>query len=156
MGAELFGQLAGPLQGAVGYDDTLDALVVQVPRHQADGLTGADQQRLAAVQIGEDLLGQADRGEGHRHRVLANGGIGAHGLGGAEGGLEQTPEQRPDGAGLTRHGVGRLELAENLRLAQHHRIQPAGHAHHVAHRVMVAVHVGTGAQLFDAQAVVVG
>src|SRR5690606_23903793 len=38
---ELLGQLAGTLQGAVGDDDALDALVMQVTRHQADGLTGA-------------------------------------------------------------------------------------------------------------------
>ena len=156
MRTELLGQLTGALQGAVGDDDALDALIVQVARHQADGLAGADQQRLAAVQVGEDLFGQADRGEGHGHRVLADGGIGAHGFRGAEGGLEQTAEQRADGAGLTRHGVGGLELAENLRLAQHHRVEPAGYAHHVPHRVLLAVHVGAGAQFVDAQAVIVG
>lgn len=65
MRAELLGQLTGTFQGPVGNDDTLDALIVQMARHQADGLAGADQQRLAAMQVGEDLFGQADRGEGH-------------------------------------------------------------------------------------------
>ena len=156
VGAELLGQLAGTFQGAVGDDDTLDALIVQVARHQADGLASADQQRLAAVQVGEDLLGQAHRGKRHGYRVLADGGVGTHGLGGAEGGLEQTPEQRADGAGLARYGVGRLELAENLRFAEHHRVQPAGHAHHVPDRVVIAVHIGAGAQFVDAQTVIIG
>lgn len=156
MGTELLGQLAGALQGAVGNDDALDALVMQVAGDQADGLAGTDQQRLAAVQVGEDLLGQAHGSEGHGHRVFTDGGIGAHRLGGAEGGLEQAPEQWPDGAGLTRHGVGGLELAENLRLAQHHRVKPAGDAHHVPNRVLLAVHVGAGAQFVDTQAMIVG
>jgi hypothetical protein len=79
---------------------------------------------LAALQVAENLLGQADRGKRHGHRVFADGGVGAHLLGGAEGGLEQAPEQRADGAGLAGHGVGRFHLAENLRFAQHQRVEP--------------------------------
>ena len=146
----------GEALGLRGNDDALDPLLVQVPRHQADGLAGTDQQRLAAVQVAEDLLGQAHRGKRHRHRVLADRGIGAHGLGGAEGGLKQAPEQRANGAGLARHGIGGLHLPENLRLAQHHRVQPRGHPHHVAHRGIVLEHVGTGAQLVEAEPVVLG
>jgi len=108
------------------------------------------------VQVGEDLLGQADGGESHRHRVLADGGIGTHGLGGAEGGLEQAAEQRTDGAGLARHGVGGLHLAEDLRFAEDHRIQPGSHAHHVAHGVVVLVDIGAGTQLIEIETVVVG
>ncbi len=82
-------QRTGALEGTVGDDDFLHALLVQVARHQSDGFASADQQRLAALQVAEDLPRQADRGEGHRHRVLADGGVGPHGLGRAEGGLEQ-------------------------------------------------------------------
>lgn len=155
MGAELLGEQAGALQGAVGHHDALHALLEQVARDQGDGLAGADQQRLAAVQVAEDLLGQAHRGERHGHRVLADGGIGADGLRRTEGGLEQAAEQRTDGAGLARDGVGRLHLAEDLRLAEDHRVEAGGHAHHVAHRVFVLVHIGTGAQLVESQAMVV-
>ena len=73
--------------------------------------------RLAARQIAEDLLGQAHGGEGHRHRVFADGGVGTHLLGSAERGLEQAPQQRPDGAGLAGHGVGGFHLPQNLRFA---------------------------------------
>ncbi|MNF52621.1 hypothetical protein D3C84_339720 [compost metagenome] len=156
VGAELLGEDAGALQGAVGDHDALHALLVQVAGDQGDGLAGADQQRLAAVQVGEYLLGQADGGERHGNRVLSDGGIGAHRLGGAEGGLEQTAEQRAHGAGLARYSVGGLHLAKDLRLAEDHGVQPGGDAHHVADRGVVRVYVGAGAQLFQAQIVVAG
>ena len=117
--AELLGQDTGPLQGAVGHDDTPHALLMQVAGDQGDGFAGTDQQGLATAQVAEDLLGQADRGKRHRYRVFTDGGVGTHLLGSAEGGLEQAPEQRADGAGLARHGVGGLHLAEDLRLAEH-------------------------------------
>ncbi len=90
--SQLRRQGTGALEGTVGDDDLLHALLVQVARHQGDGFAGADQQRLAALQVAEDLPRQADRGEGHGHRVLADGRVGPHGLGRAEGGLEQSPE----------------------------------------------------------------
>ncbi|MDT4860078.1 hypothetical protein FQZ97_946170 [compost metagenome] len=108
------------------------------------------------MQVAENLLGQAHRGEGHRHRVLANGGIGADLLGGAESGLEQASEQRPQRAGLASHGESGFHLPENLRLAEHHGVQPRGHPHHVAHRGVVFVDIGAGAQLVEAELVVIG
>ena len=66
------------------------------------------------MQVTENLLGQADRGKCHGHRVFADGGVGAHLLGGIERGLEQPAQQRANGAGLPRYGVGGLHLAEDL------------------------------------------
>ena len=143
-------------RGTVGDDDFLHALLVQVARHQGDGFASADQQRLAALQVAEDLSRQADRGESHRHRVLADGGVGPYGLGRAEGGLEQPPEQRADTAGLAGDCVGRLHLPENLRLAQHQRVEPGGDAHHVTHGLVVDVHIGAGLEFVEAEAVIVG
>ena len=48
-----------------------------------------------------------------------------------------------------------LHLAEDLRLAQHHRVEPAGDAERVAHRLLVAAACrGSGAELAGADAVV--
>lgn len=129
---------------------------MQVAGDQGDGLAGADQQCLAALQIAENLFRQAHRGKGHGNRVFADGGVGAHLLGGAEGGLEQPPQQRANGSGLTRHGVGGFHLPEDLRFAQHQRVQPRGDTHHVTNGRIVFVHIGTGAQVFEAQMVVLG
>ncbi|MCY1408364.1 hypothetical protein D9M71_236840 [compost metagenome] len=153
---ELFSQKACALQGAVGDHDTLDALLMQVAGDQGDGLAGTDQQGLAAGQVTENLLGQADGGKRNRNRVFADGRVGAHLLGRTEGRLKKTPQQRPDGACLACHGIGRLHLAENLRLAQNQRIKAGGDAHHVPHRRIVFVDVGTCTQLVEAKLMVLG
>ena len=156
MGAELLGQSAGAFQRTVGHDDAFHAELVQVAGDQGDGLAGTDQQRLAALQVAENLFRQADRGKRHGHRVLADGGVGAHLLGGIERRLEQAPEQRADGAGLAGHGVGRFHLAENLRFAQHQRIEPRGDPHHVTNCRIIFVHISARAQLIEAQMVIIG
>ncbi|MNZ40518.1 hypothetical protein D3C78_580400 [compost metagenome] len=156
MRTELFGQGAGPLQGAVGHDDAAHPLLVQVAGDQGNGFTGADQQRLATTQVTEDLLGQAHRGKGYRHRVFADGGVGAYLLGGTEGGLEKPPEQWADGPGFAGHGIGRLHLPEDLRLAEHQRVKPGGHPHHVPHGIVIFMDVGAGAQFIQAQLMIFG
>ncbi|MNX54473.1 hypothetical protein D3C86_852040 [compost metagenome] len=108
------------------------------------------------MQVAENLLGQAHRGKRHRHRVLADGRVGAHLLGRIERGLEQPPEQRPDGAGLAGHGIGRLHLAENLRFAQHQRVEPGSDPHHVTNCRIIFMHIGAFAQLVVAQMMIFG
>ena len=129
---------------------------MQVPRHQRDGLPCADQQRLTALQIAEDLSGQADRGERDGNRVLANGGVGTHGLCGAECRLEQAAKQRTDASGFPRHRVGRFHLAKNLRLTQYQRIEPRGDPHHVAYGLIVDMHIGARLEFFEAEAMIIG
>ena len=51
--------------------------------------------------------------------------------------------------------VGRFHLAENLRLAQHQRIQPRGHAHHVTNGSIVFMDISAGTQFIEAQVMVV-
>jgi hypothetical protein len=50
-------------------------------------------------------------------------GLGPHALGDRECRLEQAIEQRPGRAGVLCRAVGILELAEDLRLAEHHRVE---------------------------------
>jgi hypothetical protein len=150
VGAELLGQQTGALQRAVGNDDALDTQLVQMAGDQSNGLAGTDQQGLAALQITENLFGQADRGKRHRHRVFTDRGVGAHLLGRIECRLKQSPQQRADGAGLAGHGVGRFHLTENLRLAQHQRVEPGGDAHHVTNCRIIFMHISTRAQLIEA------
>lgn len=129
---------------------------MQMARDQRNRLTGTDQQRTAALQIAENLFRRAHRSKRHRHRVLADRSIGTHLLGGIERRLKQPPQQRTDGAGLAGHGVGRFHLTENLRFAQHQRIEPGGDAHHVTNSRIVFMHIGTGAQFVEAQMVIIG
>src|SRR3546814_11302633 len=49
-------------------------------------------------------------------------------------------------AGLARRGPGMLDLAEDLRLAQHQRVEPGRDPEQVPHRVAVPVVVEVGVQ----------
>src|SRR5476651_2070122 len=58
----------------------------------------------------------------------------AHFLGDREAALEQLVQIGAQAARLVGGADGVLDLAEDLRLAQHHRVQPGGDAEGVAHR----------------------
>ena len=62
-------QRVRPLQGAVSDDQPTDAMVVQMAGDQFDGVASPDQQCGALRQIGENLLGQANRSERDRTRT---------------------------------------------------------------------------------------
>ncbi len=156
MRAQLGSQRAGTLERTVGDDDPLNALLVQVTRDQGDGFASADQQCLTALQITENLPSQADCGKRYGNRVFADRGIGTHGLCRTEGRLEQPTKQRADAAGLPCDGIGRLHLTKNLRLAQYQRIQPGGDPHHVAHGLIVDMHIGARLEFIEAESVIAG
>jgi hypothetical protein len=61
-------------------------------------------------------------------------GLGAHPLGGAPRALEAAAEDRPGGAGGVGPGVGVLQLPEDLRLADHQRVERRRHPEHVIDR----------------------
>ena len=111
---ELGGHLVGALHGAIGDDDAPDAVLMEVTGGQFDGLPGADQHGRLFGQVAEDLAGQADRREGHRHRAAADGGVRAHRLGHREGVLEQASEQFAGGGAVGRGLEGALDLTQDL------------------------------------------
>jgi len=123
------------LDRAVGHDDRLRVARGEVRCGEFDHLAGADEQDLAVRKRAEDALGGAHRCRGHRHRLRADVGRRAHFLRDGEGALEQVVQQQPHAAGFAREPLGLLHLAEDLRLAEHHRIQTAGHAERVAHGI---------------------
>jgi len=70
--------------------------------------------------------------------------------------LEQPLQQCAEGAGAVGGLIGGLDLAENLRLAQHQRIQSRGDPQQMAHRALVGVLVQIGAQVDAVQQVIPG
>ena len=60
-------------------------------------------------------------------------------LGHVEGALEGLVQPRAGVPVLERQVVGFLELAENFRLTQHHRIETAGHSEEMFHAVLIGV-----------------
>ncbi len=137
--AHLGGQLVGARLGAVGDHDFMHLLLFQVPGHQLDHFAGADQQGAALLQVGEDMPGERHRRVGHRHRVGADAGFRADALGHREHVLEHPAQLAVDQPRLVGAGVGLAQLAENLRFAEHHGIQAAGHPHQVLQGFFVPV-----------------
>jgi hypothetical protein len=136
-----------PGQGAVGDDHALDACGGEVPRGQGDHFPGADHQRRVLAQVREHAPREAHRRGCHRYGIGADLGFGAHPLGGGKRRLEQLVERRTRAARFLRHAIGVLQLTENLRLAQDHRIQSRGDVESVFDRALGLVDVQARGQI---------
>jgi len=79
-------------------------------------------------------------------------GSGAHFLGDREGVLEQLVQQHAQGARLLGVACGVLDLAEDLRLADDHGIEPARHPEDVADRVALRVGIQVRRDLGEREA----
>ena len=113
---------------------------------ELDHLAGADEQHLRLAQVLEQLGGQAHRRGRHADRMAADLGRAAHFLGDRERALEHLLQRRAERAGAVGLAHRLLELAEDLRLAEHHRIEPARDAEGVARRRAAFEHVGVRAR----------
>ena len=127
------------VEGAVGDNQALHLGRRQVTCGKFDGFTCADQQHAGIGEVGENPLGQAHGGECDRDRIGADAGIGANPLGHREGVLEQALQRRIEGACVAGHVVRTLDLAQDLRFAEHHRLKASGDAEQVAHRIGLGV-----------------
>ena len=86
--AEAPRQFPGAAQSAAGDGDARHAGIRQMPGDEVDGFPGAHQQGSGPGQIREDAPGELHRCVSHRHRVLADGGVGAHPFSDREGARE--------------------------------------------------------------------
>jgi len=120
------GQVLGMGEGAVGDQQALHPRIAQMFGDQLDGLAGTYQQNGGVFQAGKRVLGNPHRRGGDRDRVGAHAGIGSRPFGDREGLLEQAVELLADNPAVMRQRPGILHLAQDLRFAQHHRIQPGG------------------------------
>jgi len=111
---------------------------------QFDHFTGTDEQDALAGNRLENAFSQMDAGGGHRDDVGADGRRAAHFLGDRERALEKLVQLRAERAVFFGRTHGIFHLAENLRLADDHRIEAAGHAESVADgfRLVVGIDVG--------------
>ena len=125
-------------------------------RAQLDHLAGTDEQHLLVGDALEDTLGEAHRRGRHRDDVGADRRRRAHVLGHRKRALEQLVQRRSQRAGFARDAHGFLHLPEDLRFAEHHRIEPAGDAEGMAHRIMVRVGVEVGFDRVRGNTAVIG
>jgi len=131
-------QSDGAFVGAIGDKDRSAAMRHQMPGREFAHLARPDDENVLALQRTENLLGQfhRDRSNGNRrrsHRSLA-----AHAFGDGKGASEELIElssNRADGAGGC---IGLFHLPQNLRFADHHRIQARSHTEDVPYRLFLA------------------
>ncbi len=136
------GQSRRAVKRAVRDQHRMRALLCQVAHHRLAHLPGPDgDYRLAGQAIAENLLRQLDRHAPDRGRSPTHPRAGPYLLDRLEGFLEQPVEHLAGEPRVAGPVVGPLDLAGNLRLTQHHRVQPARHAEQVPHRVLVFVDV---------------
>ena len=102
---------------------------------------------VESLEAGERVLRQPHRGGRNRDRIGADAGVRAGALGGGEGLLEQAVELAAEHAGIARGCPRLLHLAEDLRFAQHQRIEAGRNPEQVAHRIAVAMPVKVGVQV---------
>ena len=96
-------------------------------------LPGADDQDAVAVEVAEDLLRERCGSGGHRRGALADRRLDPDAPPGVQRLAEEPVEERAGRAGLE----GRANLAEDLPLAGHERVEPGGDAEEVERGCLV-------------------
>ena len=139
-------ELVGARRAAVRDREQARLAGREVGRGQLDHLAGADEEHLGLAHVLEKLRRQAHRGRRHADRMAADLGRRAHLLGDRERALEHLLQRAAERAGAARLAHRLLQLAEDLRLAENHRVEAAGDAKGVARRRRPFEHVGVRAQ----------
>ena len=112
-----------------------------VAHRQAGHRAGTDHEHVLAGEVA-DVLGRAgQRGGDDARSHPVDVGLGVRALADAQGLLEQHVERGADGAGLLADAQRLAGLAQDLALAEHHRVQPGGDVEQVRDRAVVVVHV---------------
>ena len=133
-------QFHRPIEVPVDDRNAPDAFVLQVAQGFFGHLAGADHQRLLVVETFEDLSGEiGHRHAGDAHVPLVNGRFAGHAPGDAKGRLKHRVQQRPGVVLLRGHLIGRLDLGQDLRLAQDHAVETRRHSEQVPNRRLIAV-----------------
>ena len=145
--ADPLGQLARRAHRAVGHHDLAHPVPEEGDRRRLGHAPGADDEHLAARQVGEDVLGQVEGDGRHRRRAGADVGLGAHALAHLERLAEELVEQRPARPLLDAELPGRAHLALDLALPDDHRVEAAGDAEELGRRAVLAQHVAGAGEL---------
>src|SRR5882672_6595718 len=113
----------GPLQRAVRHRHPARLLRGEVGRGELDHLACTDQQHFLLGEARKYPACELYRSRRHRDDVGADTGIAAHFFRHGKRALEKLAEKRPEGTGGLGDANGLFHLAEDLRLADHHRIE---------------------------------
>ena len=130
-------QALRPLHRAVCDGDRERTLRGEVGRRQIDHLARPDEQDVCLVECRENSRRQPHAGGGHRYRLGADRGAAADFFGDGERALKQLVQIGAHRAGVF-GALGRvLHLTEDLRFAQHHRVEAGGNPKCMAHGLIL-------------------
>ena len=125
---DLGGERLRPRERAIGDHEPLHPGACEMPGGEIDHFAGADHERGALAQVRIHPPREADGRGGERDGVGADLRLGADALCGRKRRLKELVERGAGAAGLLRYAVGILELAQDLRLAEHHGVESRGDA----------------------------
>ena len=117
------------------------------PGHRA----GSDDERLGLLERADVGHRRGERGVEERLGDAVERGLGVGPLADAQRLLEGAGEVAGERTGVLRGGEGLAELAEDLRLAERHRVEAGGKGEEVLHRLGVEVHVDVVGELVPGQ-----
>ena len=123
---------------------------------QLGHLAGADHQDALFLQAREDPRGEVHGHRGDADSPLADFGRLVDALGCAEGPVKQAVEVLARGLGLDGPDKGRLDLPDDLRLAEDHAVQAGGDLEQVARRLLSLEPVSQRSEFLDAHVVKLG
>ena len=138
----LAGDLLRPAGAAIGDEELARRAPVQFARGELGHLSRSDEQHGAAGEIAEHLAGELDGHAGHRDGAASDLRLGAHSLRGRLRPGHEAREIRAGGAVLLRGLVRLLDLAEDLRFPDDHRVEARRHAEEVREGFVLAAHHG--------------
>ena len=152
LAAQFGGQRLRPLHAPVADVDLAGTGLNELLGCKRAHLARADDQHTAAVDATKDLPRQLYGCVADGDRALGNPRLCANPLGSPDGVRENAADDRARGAGREPHRERVFHLAQNLRLAEHERIECAGNAKEVGERVAAAILVGVAGHPLIGQA----
>jgi hypothetical protein len=123
--SDLIGESGRALEGAVGNNDGADTSGDKTAGHALAGVSRAEDHDFPAVEVAKNLSGEIDRNRTNGGCAARDACLGADLLGNAECMLEKFVQVGICCAVSGGCAVGLLQLAQYLRLADHHGIQTA-------------------------------
>ena len=116
-------------------------LRLQVNPGELRHLAGAEDQDAAPLEVAEDLFRERDGRVADRDGAFTESRFGAHALADRERRVKQAVRQGRGELSVACDAVRGFDLAENLWLADHERIEPRGDPEQMARGIRAAMHV---------------
>ena len=124
-GAQSRGQFAGSFGSAVHNHYVAGSRIAEVAERFAGHLAGPDEEHSLVVESLEHAACKIrNRHAGNRQPLTADGGFAGHSFRGSKGCLKHFARERPGGLALLSDRPSLLDLRHNLRLAEHHAVEP--------------------------------